>query len=1028
MSSIRSGVNDRFAQQQEFLFLTRDYEKEIAELCPNPNPRTVERLTKRWEKGVDFSFRLPWQSRTNFDKYEEGYNEQNVLFYARILTLLAEMDIYPPPEVQMAGLGKMPGPSLSGGGPEVVTFVPEGSAGTRSLSDAKTEDEAKEIALANNTRGSLADAAEGQLAELRDRGNAAARRILAALTKYYVRIRRGTKIVNDTHKKDDDKNQPSDDIELTERRSPDDFPPIRGNYDQDGKLAFSIEDDAEEVELQTIANLPQETFTDANPGPYEGSDTYSDNVLDEMDLNDWKQSDDQAALYAARRNPSTRRTMQRLDRIANVLRRRLPWSRLTDEQKRYVDRALPPGYRIQNNPSDEIVLWESDDYDPPVSWWLRLGRRLARIRLNWIQKMMWRFLIFAGLITPGVAIYYREGEGEKEDELVTLFRALPPDNFFRRELDLFSWAKLIPLTPRAENYLLLRQVGDDALPIYRMDVNLVQIISRDMKTMRPGATYTLDLFKAFKADMRYRATHVTELTKIAHAFDEDWSYGLTCAAQGSDPHGLHAISAFIDSGLQPDSDLRKAIIDAWIDGKMEHQSPRRELKFEKTIAAFSNALKFSKDFRTPWMKEMMSLYHSSKFDATLEQLAFTNVLRQLEVNASLYQDNAKSVLKDFLRRYTKDGDPNNVLPFQNNLHTLKYGDDIFAPVSQLLQAMANYRNDGQMDALAYEFLNKKWEQHNAQTPYPTFEDAMASFELSEKHKVVVQAAVESMQRGLMPFVGTVRHELKTKPAEEDGFPAELVGLQKAQEEEIVPFPINSDVLFDNSRALVPFDNSPVPSVIPSGRSVGSGNKVMAVVPTWIDYQTVPFFRVENTVVLQLGNVPVVMAVNDGNMQIAAFPAPNNDEDESAMEVWQKPIEQSNSGGLVLANRTWLSDVAEIVLLVSMAIMAVFMVAERNHIGPERMAVTLGKVATVAVGGAKMLASRFVAAPFKEQLIITAAGVTGTVAVVYRKEIADTVTIAATSGAKLIAVVVAVSLLASASDFYTSSQARKKRKL
>lgn len=1015
--SYRSGLNDTLAQKNELFELSRrDFEKEIAELCPNPNPRTVERLTKRWEKGSDFSFRLPWQSRTNFDKYKEGYDEQNVLFYARILTLLAEMGIYPPPEVSMAGGGKLPGPSLSGG-PEVVTFVPEGSAGTRSLSDAKTEDEAKEIALANNTRGSLADAAEGQLAELRDR-NAGPRRVMDALTKYYVKIWRGVKVVHDAHKKDDNKNQPPDDIELS--RPANDFPPIRGNYDKDGKLAFSIEDDAEEeAELQKIANLPQESFADIDPGPYAGNDSYSDNVLDDMDLNDWK-SDDQDALWAARRIPATRRAMQSIDRVANVLRRRLPWSRLTDEQKRYVNRGLPPGY-VNQNARDEAVLWESDDYDPPVSWWLRLGRRRARIRLNWMQKMMWRFLIFAGLIVPGAALYYREGEGEKEDELITLFRALPADNFFRREFDLFSWAKLIPITPRAENYLLLRQVGDDALPIYRMDVNLVQIISRDMKTMRPGATYTLDLFKAFKADMKYRATHVTELTKIAHAFDEDWAYGLTCAAQGSDPHGLHAISAFLESGLQPDNDLRKAIIDAWIDGRMEHQTPRRELKFEKTVAAFSNALKFSKDFRTPWMKEMMTLYHSSKFDVTLEQLAFTNVLRQLEVNASLYQDNAKSVVKDFLRRYTKDGDPNNVLPFQHNLHALKYGEDIFAPVSQLLQAMASYRNDGQMDALAYEFLNKKWEQHNAQTPYDTFADAMASFELSDKHKVVVQAAVESMQRGLMPFVDTVRHEIKTRPVEEDGFPAELVGLQK-QPDEIVPFPIHSNVPF----ALVPFDNSPVPAVIPSSRSVGSGNKVIAAVPTYIDYQTVPFFRVEDVVVVKLGDVPVVMAVNDGTMQIAAIPI--HDEDHFAMEVWQKPVEQSNSGGVVLANRSWFSDIVEIVLLATMAIFAVFMVAERNHIGPERFAVTLGKLATVAVGGGKMLATRFLAAPFKEQLLITAAGVTTTAVVVYRKEIRDTVAIAATSGAKLIAVVVGLSLLASASDFYSASQGRKKRKL
>ncbi|MBS1738365.1 MAG: hypothetical protein JSS98_17425, partial [Bacteroidetes bacterium] len=892
----------------------------------------------------------------------------------------------------------------------------------------------KEIALANNTRGSLADAAEGQAPELRDRGNASARRILDALTKYYAKLFRGYKIVKDAHKKDDDKNQPAD-IELT--RSPEDFPPIQGVFDQDGNRVFTI-DDAEEVELEAIANLPQETFTDINPGPYEGNDTYSDNVLEEIDLNDWKQSDDQAALYAARRLPRTREVMRRLDIIADQLRRRLPWSRLTEEQKNRVNRALPPGFRLRNRPGDEQVLWEADDYDPPVSWWRRLGRRGARIRLNWMQKIMWRFLLPVSLLSPGVALYYREGEGEKEDELITLWRALPDDNWFKQSMDLFSWAKLIPMTPRADNYLLLKQVGNAELLHYRFDVNLVQVISRGVKNMKPGNPgndWTLNLFKAFKADMAYRATHNTQLTKIVTTFDlgTSFGWGLVCAAQGSDPHGLHVMAAFFESGLQVDNDLRWAITKANGQATAEHQGPFRELKYQDLIAAFSNAIKFSKDFRTPWMKEMMVLYHSSKFDATLEKLAFTNVLRQLEVNATLYQDSARSVLEDFLRRYTKDGDPSNVLPFQHNLHALKYGDDIFAPVSQLLQAMANYRNDGRLDKLAYELLNKKWEPHNAQTPYDSFAAAMASFDLSEKHKVVVQAAVESMQNGLMPFVETVRHELKTKPVEEDGLPAELVGLSKVvspPEEELSVFPINSNVPFaDNSRALVPFENSPVPAVVPSSRSVGSGKKVMAAVPAWIDYETVPFFRVENTVVLQLGDVPVVMAVNDNIVQIAAFPAPENDEGPYAMEVWQKPVEQSNSGGLVLAKFPWFTAVAQLAFLVTMTIMAAFIVAERNHVGPERMAaVTLGKVATVVVGGGKLVVNHFVALPFKEQLMITGGIGVGAGVVVYRKEIADALTRVTTSGAQLIAIVVAVSLLATASDFYSASQGRKKRKL
>lgn len=1025
MSSYRSGLNETIAQRKELYDLNRDFEKELEELCPNPNPRTVERLTKDWESGFEVStYVLPWKRN---EKYKDGYNPKNVLFYARILTLLAEMGIYPPPEVSAMGGG---GPSL-GGGPEAYAFVPEGNSSSHSLRVANSEEEAKEI-VNSSEQGGLADAARGQLPQLRDRNNFSTRRILAAVVNQARRLVIWSGVVKDTtttHKKNDDDHKPAD-VELTEL---DDFfddvedekkkpvahtpiyfaPPFQGNRDAAGNPIFVIEDDDEKA----ISNLPQDSFNDMNPGPFEGSEEISRRFVQamELDSDEFGELEDDELRNAARRHPRFRAAMQRLDRAATQIRRRLPWSRLTPEQKARVEDLLPPA--IRGNFDNEEVLWQADE--PAVSWWRRLGSRRARSRISWMQIIMWRFLLPLSILTSGVVLYYREGEGDKEDELVTLYRALPDTNWFKQGLDLFSWVKIIPMTPRHDNYVLLHQIANPELLHFVADTSYLWKIGQLVRASEYD--HYLQYFNVFKSDMLYRSTHNAELTKLVKNKGM-WDFAMVYVAQSTHPRGLPLMSAFFDSGLPPTQELIDQQKKVNTPITLEHQTAQRTLKFEELLAAFANAIKHTKDFRTPWMKEMMKLYHTSKFSSTLEQLAFTNVLRDLELNSSLYQDDAKSVLSDFLRRYTtKDGDINNVVPFQQNLNALKYNEDIFAPVKQLLETMAAFRNDGKMDALAYEFLNQKWEQHSAQTEYKTFEDAVAAFELSEKTKFSLYGLIESMQRGLVPFVDAVRLDFANQPVNDDGFPVSVVGLNNdgaPQENELVP-------RAPPSRELV------------VKQSVGANRRIKVFGAQssnegFYDYKTVPFFRFENVVLLQLGFVIGVMAKNGDTMQIATLSPPDNEENDDnnpyAVQIWQKPVEQSNSSGLVLAGNTWYDYNLDLLLIGAMALMASFMVAQYNNIGPERAYVHLAKVGTVLVGGAKFAAQNFLALPFKQKLIATSATLGSTAVAVYRNEIASTVTTVGKGAAQLVAIVVAVSLLATASDFYSASQGRKKRKL
>lgn len=1022
--AIRSGLD---LNRKEFL---RDYAKELAELCPNPEKRIVDRLTNDWIEFNSSSIFLPWVSS---QKYKEGYSAENVLFYARILTVLESMDIFPPAQVQMAGGGKGGGIPIPG--VEVATFVPEGDASGRYLREAKSEYEAKQI-VQSSDQGGLADAASGQLPQLRDRTDMSARRIMAALVNLTKRMNIWSRNLKNAHKKDDDKEMP-DDVELDffdgededDNKAPpifkpppqtNNFPPINGIKDRDGKIAFSIEYENEEE--KSISSLPQSSFSDIEPGPFDGSDEITSNLVEDLDSGEFGELDD-PALEAARmsNHPRVRSAIERLDRAAVAIRRRLPWSRLNARQQQQVIELLPPSLRRSDR---EEVLWQREE--PALSWWRRLGARLARIRINWLQKLMWRFLLPVGLLVPGVILYYREqDESKNEDELITIYRALPESNWFKSNLHLFSWVKIVSLTPRVDNYQLLHQVANtELLTFAAQDGGYLWKISQF--AMISDYDACVRYFSVFKNTMNYRTAHNTELTNLANKESKKskvlWNFAIVYVAQATDPRGLPLMSAFFGADVPATQELLEESKKINAPIILEHQTSQRTLKFEKLLTAFENAIKHTSDFRTPWMLEMMALYHSSKFDLTLDKLAFTNVLRDLEINPGRYQDDAKTVLADFLSRYTtKDGDRNNTLPFQNNVQALKYDEDIFLPVKQLLQAMSEFRNDGKMDALSYEFLNRNWERHSAQNVYATFDDAVASFELDDKTKFTLYSLVDALERGLMPFVESVKRDFATQPSDEDGFPEKILDLY------------NDGPPEQNEMQAVSIEEAPN-AVVP--RSVGSGRKIMAfgaqvpaVVTTGnIDYKTVPFYRFRNVVLIHLGLVTCVLARNDNTMQVATLnPQIDNDDNKQyAVEIWQKPIEESNARALVLANATWVKHNLDLLFLAAMTIIASFLVAKGP--GPKVAYVPLAKIGTVAVGSVRYVATNFIAASFKDKVVVTGLIGAGTVATVYRKEITRAAKFVTKNAAQMIAVIAAVSLLATASDFYQASQGRKRRKL
>ena len=87
----------------------------MADACPTPDSKIVERLIGY--KQTDYRIRMPWQIRNNETTY---YDKEDLTFYARILTMLAALNVFPPPEVKAAG-GKSFLPKIGFEGPIQIT-------------------------------------------------------------------------------------------------------------------------------------------------------------------------------------------------------------------------------------------------------------------------------------------------------------------------------------------------------------------------------------------------------------------------------------------------------------------------------------------------------------------------------------------------------------------------------------------------------------------------------------------------------------------------------------------------------------------------------------------------------------------------------------------------------------------------------------------------------------------------------------------------------------------------------------------
>ena len=138
----------------------------VKDLIPEPDAKIVNRLISYFPSN-NFKIRAPWSLLPN---NVATYDLENVKFYARILTMLAQLGVYPPVKTQIQGITPSKifstfSPSFDG----PIQISPSGSASCRFLRRRSSSEETKHNVL-SDSEGSLSDASEGMLSDVESDG------------------------------------------------------------------------------------------------------------------------------------------------------------------------------------------------------------------------------------------------------------------------------------------------------------------------------------------------------------------------------------------------------------------------------------------------------------------------------------------------------------------------------------------------------------------------------------------------------------------------------------------------------------------------------------------------------------------------------------------------------------------------------------------------------------------------------------------------------------------------------------------
>lgn len=789
--SLRPGVsNDRVDFLNQVREDARPIEEQVAETCPEPNPVIVERLRKRASQ-LDQSFRLPWQLQPT----PPPVDMNEIMFYARILTMLWKLGVQPPVQVDMAGKGFLPG-----GYRVVPTVVPSEEKGY--LRTPNTPEEIEMNALSNEP-GSLYQASENMLPEVKTRGRPQVLSLLRKFNRFF---------------RNESKRNP-------ENQAPPNFVITDVNLD-DIEFDDLVERELAEFEPTAFADRLDAEVTANNP------------------------------VLRRRLTERRREAREKISRIVADVQRRLVWARLSPEQKAKIRKVLSreektqggielPNYYTQ---TDDPLLDDEPDEGPQFG--LPTRRDPTRSRWWLITKIAYYLLVPTGALIAGISVYYQAESTSEEDKLVQLFRAMPETHWFR-QLPIRSWIKLVGLTNRQENYLLLQQVNSTKLQFFKEDVYVLWNIDKKLfDTESQNLPLALAWFDVIKNAVNYRSKHQQELKDALELKLPLSPFDFCYVCQASDPNGLSVISNFAARNALVTQELAEKIEQTKLDIETERMSPNRSNNYQELINAFQKAMPRDQ-FLSDWAKAMINLSVKCQFRFVIHEDAFSNFLSELETNTSLYPSEAKSTVSEFLHRFQAQRDGlQNVIPFKPYEYPLLYDEDKSLATQHMLRAMNKYANDGDKDQLCYDYFNENWDKRSSHVVFENFDDVIAPFELNNKSKFLLFVLLGAIQQGVVTYMSNIQNELFDSG---DELPEKLksVNLSKQAQTDVELPPEDRHRLASHNRQVL----------------FAAGNEH--------SYATAPFYRTRRYILFPIGLVSFFMVTVEGNKEFANIVTINN---------------------------------------------------------------------------------------------------------------------------------------------------------
>jgi len=618
---------------------------QVKSLVPNPKPAIVNRLISYYES-PNFTIRSPL-STTPQTRY---YDLENVKFFARILTMLQDMGIFPPPVSQSQG--GVPG---TFDGPLVFAT---GSSSASSLRHPANEIEMQQNALSSEP-GSLVDAANNLNTEVEFEG----RPQVEYVAQRWVQ----------------QQTQTESKINLPR------IPPIGASNDEFVSYFDSLQ-------------------TAFNSGALRASITDSQQIEEELDL---KQVDliDEEEFEMNIQRPLT--MLQRASVWSQSIRRRLPYSRATVQQRRDIQTELMPIWTIADDDLEEFS--ESKEQLPPPNirtWWRNLSPIQRARNFAYYRELAAFLLIPVGILVQGIALH-KNLESQSSDPLMELYYKLSSTNFFKANFTALDWAFVITRTDRKDNFRLMNYLqtdpnyyNEDVLILWEFHLKIVDnnsdsvpwfIIFREMLLFRADNNDLIKVVLKSTLFKPYEWLYILNAIEYAHRF---W------------------ISNYVSAQIVLTERLQTQVKDAKTLIYAELMQPVRQEKFIFLMSAFKDALTTSNvpDFALSedWQKHAMKLFKESYFYLAFSDTAFKTLLYELTIHHELYSRNATDVVTLFLHRFNAGPNDDVVTPFNDLSIGISSSEDPSNYIHQTLQAMNNYYNEG-LDTLAYMVINNHFQ-------------------------------------------------------------------------------------------------------------------------------------------------------------------------------------------------------------------------------------------------------------------------------------------------------------------------------